>query len=212
MELEKYIWSLDISTTNLGSSLWNNKGKLIELKHLELKINKNIPPEDRIIHKAEIFKKYCVEYKERILQELNGDIINIIVEEPLQNTPVNINTTALLLGFNGIATYILYEVFSIIPIKISVYESRKLFLPEIVYISHKKNKKTSVVEIKETLSFPPKYKNDKKRYIWEKVAKLEPQIEWVYKKDSKEPKDICYDLSDSYACGHAYFKKIGILK
>ncbi len=81
--MEKYIWSLDISTTNIGSALWDNKGKLIELKHLELKTDKNVPVEDRDIHKAEIFRKYVLEFKERILQELNGELVAIVVEEPL---------------------------------------------------------------------------------------------------------------------------------
>ena len=64
--MEKYIWSLDISTTNIGSTLVNMKGKLIELKHLELKLSKDINITDRIIHKAEIFRKYVEDFKKRI--------------------------------------------------------------------------------------------------------------------------------------------------
>ena len=81
--MENYIWSLDISTTNIGMALWNSKGKLIELKHLELKTDKNTPVENRDLYKAEIFKKYVLEFKERILHELNGKITHIVVEEPL---------------------------------------------------------------------------------------------------------------------------------
>ena len=66
--MEKYIWSLDISTTNIGSALWSDKGKLIELKHLELKNNKDIDAEDRVIYKAEIFKNYVQEYKNYVLK------------------------------------------------------------------------------------------------------------------------------------------------
>jgi len=40
----KYSISLDVSTTNVGVALWNESGKLIELKHLELKIAKDILP------------------------------------------------------------------------------------------------------------------------------------------------------------------------
>lgn len=202
--MEKYIWSLDISTTNIGSALWDYNGKLIELKHLELKIDKNVDIEHRDIHKAEIFKKYVLEYEERTLNELNGEITNIIVEEPLGGSN-NANTVSLLFGFNGICRYILYTIFGIYPTKISVYESRKLFCPELV--------KTSVVkgEKKETLSFPPEYRNEKKLYIWKKVCKFEPQIEWFYKKDGK-PKDMCFDMSDSYAVGYAGLKRLGIIK
>jgi hypothetical protein len=203
--MAKYIWSLDISTTNIGSALWDSKGKLIELKHLELKIDKDVNVEDRDIHKAEMFKAYAIDYKERISKELNGEIIHIIVEEPLGGSN-NQNTVSLLFGFNGICRYILFEIFGIYPKKISVYDSRKLFLTELVKTTYKKGEKV------ETLSFPKEYLKDKKLYIWEKVCKLEPQIEWFYKKNSTEPKEMCFDMSDAYAVGHAGLKLLGILK
>lgn len=203
--MEKYIWSLDISTTNIGSALWDDNGKLIELKHLELKTPKDVPIDYRDIHKAEIFRKYAIEYKERILNELNGEIIHIIVEEPLGGSN-NANTVSLLYGFNGICRYILFTIFGIFPIKISVYDSRKAFCSELVKVTYKKGEK------KETLSFPPEYRDEKKLYIWKKVSKLEPQIEWFYKKDSTEPKDMCFDMSDSYAVGYAGLKQLGIIK
>lgn len=203
--MEKYIWSLDISTTNIGSALWDKNGKLIELKHLELKLGKDISVEDRILHKAEIFRRYATDYKERILRELNGEIVQIVVEKPLGGSN-NSNTVSMLYGFNGIVVYILYKIFNIYPKNISVYDSRKLFCNELVHTEKRKG------ELVEVLSFPPEYGKEKKLYIWEKVRKLEPQIEWFYKKDSNEPKDMCFDLSDSYAVGYAFLKQIGIIK
>ncbi len=204
--MEKYIWSLDISTTNIGFALWDSKGKLIELKHLELKLGKDVPIEDRDIRKAECFRKYALDFKERLLDQLNGELIHIIVEEPLGGSN-NPTTASLLFGFNGICRYILFKIFEIYPIKISVYDSRKIFCDELVKVSYKKGEKI------ETLSFPEKYKNDKKLYIWEKVCKLEPQIEWFYKKDTiDQPRDMCFDMSDSYAVGHAGLKLLGIIK
>jgi len=200
----KYIWSLDISTTNIGMALWSDKGKLIELKHLELKTDKNTPVENRDIYKAEIFKKYILEFKERVLNVHNGVIDHIIVEEPLGGSN-NANTVSLLFGFNGICRYILYTVFGIYPMKISVYESRKLFCEELVKVSYVKGEK------KETLSFPPEYRKEKKLYIWKKVCNLEPQIEWFYKRNSDNPKDMCFDMSDSYAVGFAGLKKLEII-
>jgi hypothetical protein len=201
--MEKYVWSLDISTTNIGCALWDDKGKLIELKHLELKTDKDVPVEDRDMYKAEIFRKYCEDYKNYILNELNGEIIHTVVEAPLFGS-TNQNTVALLLGFNGMCRYILFQIFNKYPQKIGIYEGRKLFLDELVKTTiNKKGEKT------ETLSFPKEYIKDKKLYIWEKVYRLEPQIEWFYKKDGK-PKDICFDLSDSYTTGYAYFKIIGL--
>lgn len=202
--MEKYIWSLDISTTNIGSALWNKNGKLIELKHLELKLGKDIPVEDRDMHKAEIFRRYVEDYKERIKHELNGEITHIVVEEPLGGSN-NSNTVSLLYGFNGICRYLLFRVFNVYPKKISVYDSRKLFCSELV---HSEKRKGELVEV---LSFPPEYNKEKKLYIWKKVCKLEPQIEWFYKKDTNEPKDMCFDMSDSYAVGIAGLKQLGIL-
>lgn len=207
--MEKYIWSLDISTTNIGSALWDSNGKLIELKHLELKLSKNVPIEDRLIHKAEIFREYVLDFKERVLRDLNGDIENIVIEEPLGGSK-NPSTAALLFGFNGICTYILYQIFDIYPIKISVYDSRKAFCEELVTVLTKKNRKTGKIEKKELLSFPIEYRKNKKVYIWEKVCKLEPQIEWFYKRNG-EPKDINFDMSDAYCVGYAGLKQLGII-
>jgi len=203
--MENYIWSLDISTTNIGMTLWSNKGKLIELKHLELKTDKTTPVENRDIYKAEIFRKYVMEFKERVLYELNGEIIHIIVEEPLGGSN-NANTVSLLFGFNGICRYILHAIFNIYPMKISVYESRKIFCDELVKITYVKGQR------KETLSFPPEYIKEKKLYIWKKICSLEPQIEWFYKKDKVTPKPMCFDMSDSYAVGFAGLKKLGIIR
>ena len=201
--MEKYIWSLDISTTNIGSTLVNMRGKLIELKHLELKLSKDINITDRIIHKAEIFRKYVEDFKKRILNELNGEIIEIIIEEPLGGSN-NSNTVSLLYSFNGICTYILYKIFDIYPKKISVYDARKLFLVNLVHTEKRKG------EIVEVLSFPPEYIKEKKLYIWEKVAKLEKNIEWFYKKDGS-PKDMNYDMADSYVVSTAALITLGII-
>ena len=204
--MEKYIWSLDISTTNIGTALWDSKGKLIELKHLALKIDKKVLVADRDIHKAEIFRNYVLEFKERILNELNGEIEHIIVEEPLGGSN-NPTTASLLFGFNGICRYILYTIFNKHPLKISVYDSRKIFCSELVKTTYVKGKK------KETLSFPPEYRKYKKLYIWKKVCNLEPQIEWFYKRGTSDnPKDMCFDMSDAYCCGYSQMMKMNIIK
>jgi hypothetical protein len=202
--MENYIWSLDISTTNIGMALWDAKGKLIELKHLELKTDKNISIENRDIYKAEIFRKYVLDYKEHIINELNGIVTNIIVEEPLGGSN-NANTVSLLYGFNGICRYILYLIFEKYPMKISVHESRKLFLVNLVHTMKRKG------ELVEVLSFPLEYINEKKLYIWKKVSNLEPQIEWFYKKNSDKPKDMCYDMADSYVVGISGLITLGII-
>lgn len=204
--LSSYSLSLDISTTNVGIALWDENGKLVELKHLELNVDKDIPAEDRYIYKADLLKEYITLFKERILLEYDARIENVFVEAPLSNTPKNINTTAMLLGFNGIACYKLYEIIGVVPKKISVYDIRKIFCEEFVKTKKKKN---GTVEY--TLSFPKGWKNDqKKEYIRKKVAKLEPHINWFYTRNNTI-KDTSYDMSDAYACGYAGLKVLEII-
>ena len=201
----KYYWSLDVSTTNVGAALWDENGKLVELKHLSLKINKDVLPEFRDLHKADLLKEYAENYNELVKIKYNGTIKHVFIEAPLNNTPKNINTTALLLGFNGIARYVLYQVFGFEPEKITVHEARKLFCPELVNTTKKRDG-----TIKETLSFPLEYRKDKKKYIWEKVNNLEPQINWFYTRNNTL-KPMCFDMTDSYAVGYAGLKKMGII-
>lgn len=196
-----FSWSLDISTTNIGMALWDSKGNLIELTHLKLDSDKSVPEEIRYLEKAHIFKKHAIAFNERVNKEYNTTIQNVFVEAPLMNTPVNIETTAKLLGFNAICCYILNEIFGIPPYLISVYNSRKLFCPELV------NKKKQKGKIKETLSFPKDI--DKKVYLWNKVAKMEPSVKWHYKKDGSV-KETSYDMSDAYVVGFAGLKVFGI--
>lgn len=201
--MKKYSWSIDVSTTNLGSALWDENGALVEVRHLVLKTNKDIPEEVRYLDKAKVFKEYAVKFKKEIEETYNCEIENIFVEAPLQNTPVNIETTAKLLAFNGIVCYILDDIFGRPPYLISIYISRKLFFPE--HVTRKKVKG----EMKETLSIPKTV--DKKHYIWEKVARLYPQIEWHYKKDGISIKETSYDISDSIVVGLAGLKVMGII-
>lgn len=205
MEKNKYIWSLDLSTTNVGAALWNEKGELIELKHLELKTDKNTPVGHRDITKANVFKTYVNNLKTRMETELNGEIIEVIIEECLGGS-VNSKTVAMLYEFNGICRYIIHSILNVIPIKISVHESRKLFFPEYV---HPVKRKGVMVDV---LSFPDEYKDNKKLCIWEKVCKLYPNIDWIYKADGVTPKDMCFDMSDSIVVGIAGLKQLEIIK
>lgn len=202
-DANKFSWSLDISTTNIGMTLWDRDGKLMDIRHLKLDVDKSVPEEVRYLDKARTFREYVTKFRIEIKALYGGDIENIFVEAPLMNTPVNIETTAKLLAFNGIACYILHEIFGIPPYLISVYQSRKLFCPELVHVKKVKGK------IKETLSFPKDV--DKKVYIWEKVSKQYPEIQWHYKKDGSI-KETSYDMSDSVAVGYAGLKVLGIIK
>lgn len=195
--MKKYSWSLDISTTNVGMALWDEKGTLLELNHLQLKVDRLIPQEDRDISKADLFKDYIIAFKDRVKEEYDAVIDNIFVESPLQNTPKNINTTALLLGFNGMARYVLFEVFGVPPLKITVHQARKIFCPEFI---HKQKRKGEMVEV---LSFPKGWKSkEKKEYLRVKVSYLEPDVSWNYTRNGTI-KETSYDMSDAYVVGIA---------
>jgi len=202
-EYKKFYWSLDLSTTNVGMALWDSNGNLVELKHLQLKTDRKIPEENRYIYKANMFKEYCKVHKEHVKKKYNAVIEQVIIEKPLSNTKVNINTTALLLGFNGIACYILYEIFDNPPLLVTVHQARKIFLPE--FISKKG-----------TLSFPKGWASkEKKFYIWQKVSEMEPDVKWFYGKTIKgKPtvKDESFDMSDGYVVGYAGLIILGIIK
>jgi hypothetical protein len=201
--------SLDISTSNVGIALWNEVGKLIEVRHLVLKTPKQIPEENRYLYKAKLLKQYFEEYVVKIEEDYQARVVNIFIEAPLSDTPVNINTTAKLLAFNGIACYIINEIFNIEPFLITIYQARKLFCTELI---KKVKRKGEMVDV---LSFPKGV--DKKDYIWQKVSKLEPQIKWIYKVDKHKKitdkiHQKSYDISDAYAVGIAGLKVLGILK
>lgn len=184
--------SLDISTSNIGIVLFDNNNNYYSSKHIELKEYNNL------IDKALFFKN--------ILIDLNlSNLTDIYIEAPLSSTGVNINTTALLLSFNGMCNYICYEVFNIKPELITLHEARKNFLPE--FIKEKINKKTN--EVKETLSFPKNMKTkDKKEYIYNKVKELNIKennyneeiklIKWFKNKRTGTIDERNFDISDSY--------------
>ena len=52
---------------------------------------------------------------------------------------------------------------------------------------------------------------DKKYVLWEEVAKLEPQITWIFDKKNKLKKET-FDMSDAYVAARGYMAKTGIWK
>jgi hypothetical protein len=198
----KYYISFDISTTNVGMSIFSDNGKLIGLKHLKLNTDKSIPEYQRYIVKSLLFREYIENINKYIINDLDGEVMGVFVEEPLIMSN-NSFTSALLQKFNGISCYLIYSVFDIIPELITVHDSRRIFCPEFVTVKYRKGEKI------ETLSFPKNI--DKKVYIWEKVNKVEKNIEWLYDKKGNISKDS-YDLSDSYCVGYSMLKIKGIIK
>lgn len=193
----RYTCSFDLSTSNVGIALFDNTNKLVELEHLTLKHKKDHNDSERELYKAEVFYDYMKNYKEYIFNNYNGVVDRVFIEDPLGGSN-NAFTVAKLHSFNGMGRYILYKIFGVIPEKITVHESRKIFCPE--FISEKKVKG----EIKKVLSFPTNI--DKKEYIFKKVSNLHPEIQWRYDKNNNLSK-INYDMSDAYCVGYAGLNK-----
>jgi hypothetical protein len=90
----------------------------------------------------------------------------------------------------------IYDVLGIVPDFISTYNSRKFAFPELV----KENDKGKFV----LFGGLPK-DIDKKVVIWELVAKMEPQITWLYTKNNTLKKEN-FDQTDAYSAALGYMK------
>ena len=188
------VLGLDISTKTIGWALFDiQTSELLELTHIspvpkpkeECKIKE-------LLLKSEIFKSKLDSYK-------GLGITKVVIEEPLLNSN-NIRTVQTLLRFNSFLCKIIYDSLGIVPDFISTYESRKNAFPELV----QENDKGKFV----LFGGLPK-DIDKKMIIWEKVAKREPQINWLYTKNNTLKKEN-FDQTDAYCCvlGHMNQLKI----
>lgn len=189
--MEIYL-GFDISTTCIGISLFTDDGNLLEIRHLVLESDSDVLPEHRFIAKANIFKDYIEEFKKY-------KILDIFIEEPLGMSN-NQNTSNLLMKFNGVCSYILYNELNILPKFKSVHDIRKLVCPELV----KPNKQGKL-----TLQFPKEI--DKKDYIFNKMKNKYKNIEWLYNKKGKLEK-YNYDMSDAIAVTASFLIEKNIIK
>lgn len=190
------VLGLDVSTTTIGVALFDIQSKeLLELTHVSpLPKPKQDNKIFELIQKSEIFRIKLEEYK-------NLGVTKVIIEEPLLNSN-NIYTVQTLLRYNSFVTKQIYDTLGIVPDYISTYNSRKFAFPELV----KENDKGKFV----LFGGMPK-DIDKKMIIWEKVAKKEPQINWVYTKNNTLKKEN-FDMSDAYCCVLGYMKQQEIWK
>lgn len=179
------VLGLDISTRTIGWSLFDIQTKeLLELTHISPrpKIEKGEDKIKELLLKSEVFGEKLKEYK-------NLGIVRVIIEEPLINSN-NVYTVQTLLRFNSFVFKEIYNILGIVPEFISTYNSRKYAFPDLV----KENDKNKFV----LFGGLPK-DVDKKMIIWEKVAKLEPQIKWLYTKNNTLKKEN-FDQTDAYTC------------
>jgi len=191
------VLGLDISTKTIGWALFDiQTEELLELTHVSPrpKVDKDEDKLKELLLKSEIFSEKLKEYKDL-------GIVRVIIEEPLLNSN-NVYTIQTLLRFNSFVFKEIYNILDIVPEFISTYNSRKFAFPELV----KENDKKKFV----LFGGLPK-DVDKKMIIWDKVAKREPQIKWLYTRNNTLKKEN-FDQTDAYACVLGFMRTKGIWK
>jgi hypothetical protein len=191
------VLGLDVSTRTIGWALFDIQSReLLELTHIsprpKSKENQDNSKIKDLLLKAEVFNTKLLEYK-------NLGIVRVIIEEPLLNSN-NINTVQTLMRFNSFICKEIYDILGIVPEFISTYNSRKFAFPELV----QQNDKGKFV----LFGGLPK-DIDKKMIIWEKVDKLEPQIQWLYTKNNTLKKEN-FDQTDAYCCVLGFMNQIEV--
>lgn len=178
------VLGLDISTKTIGWALFDiQTEELLELTHVSPrpKVDKDEDKLKELLLKSEIFSEKLKEYK-------GLGIVRVIIEEPLLNSN-NVYTIQTLLRFNSFVFKEIYNILDIVPEFISTYNSRKFAFPELVQENDKKK----------FVLFGGLPKDvDKKMIIWDKVAKREPQIKWLYTRNNTLKKEN-FDQTDAYA-------------
>ena len=191
------VLGLDISTKTIGWALFDiQTEELLELTHVSPrpKVDKDEDKLKELLLKSEIFSEKLKEYKDL-------GIVRVIIEEPLLNSN-NVYTIQTLLRFNSFVFKEIYNILDIVPEFISTYNSRKFAFPELVQENDKK---------KFVLFGGVPKDVDKKMIIWDKVAKREPQIKWLYTRNNTLKKEN-FDQTDAYACVLGFMRTKGIWK
>lgn len=191
------VLGLDISTKTIGWALFDiQTEELLELTHVSPrpKVDKDEDKLKELLLKSEIFSEKLKQYK-------NLGIVRVIIEEPLLNSN-NIYTIQTLLRFNSFIFKEIYNILDIVPEFISTYNSRKFAFPELVQENDKK---------KHVLFGGLPKDVDKKMIIWDKVAKREPQIKWLYTRNNTLRKEN-FDQTDAYTCALGFMRSKGIWK
>lgn len=209
------VLGLDVSTKTIGIALFEDKGNYGELKLLHHVSPK--PKNPKPSYKIEELTRKCKVFEEEFLDKyLDIGVNNVVVEEPLVSAR-NAYTVATLLKFNGMICKSIYDSMGIIPQFISSYDARAYSFPDLMQKS--KYKKTGELRSeKERKKLNPvlfgayPHDVDKKKVIWDRVSSVEPDINWVYKKDGETLKKENFDMTDAYAAVWGYMVKEGYWK
>ena len=208
---KQIILACDISTKTIGITLLiddgSDYGKIIEMTHISPKVSSKIKGIKALCEKKIIFDDFIKEFKGK-------NIDRVVFEEPLLSSN-NKNTVGTLLRFNGMLSSSVYEILGIAPDFISSYDARKYSFPDLMSV-RKKAKSEVLYESKKIIksvknanftlfgSYP--WDIEKKHVIQQKVAKIFPNIEWLYDKNDKL-KEENFDATDSYVAALGFVNK-----
>ena len=161
--------------------------------------------------RADEFKTLITNIKNK-----HEDIDIVVIEEPLANTVVNINTTATLLRFNGMVSMLVYEILGVMPHYISSLDARRYGFPEISVVRRfdKKgdlyDRDKILKDIKKNAAVPfgdHPWDVDKKKVIWDCIDKRLPNLPWAVNRTGGFDKTN-YDTSDSIALIAGYVNMV----
>lgn len=210
--MENYILGLDISTSTVGASVFEDlghKGELVMFTHFDFN-SKNLPilPDtqlERLIIKGEACLSWIKEFKKLY------NITKVVVEEPLayaSNTPVIGGMLAL---FNEYLSDKVSKLFNVEVVFVSVRDSRIYGLPELYkkrVTKGKVSKNPSLFGGFPTKVLGKKFSKYKKLVVMYQLCKRFPEIAWelnsVYNINNKN-----FDRSDSAVVVLAHMSMIG---
>jgi len=176
------IAAFDISTSTLGYTILDDKGKIVELNHLDLKKTSGF------FECADKFAELCDSLKKKY------KLTFIAVEAPKKNFAfgkTSVDTIVLLLRFNGVCCYILRDRFGIEPIMISEGHARTMCGLKFKNLLNDKGKK---IPRKEQAFAQMMLKPEFKDWPWE------------FKRTGRI-KDYHLDQMDSYIIGKSFYEE-----
>lgn len=174
---EKFYIGLDISTSVVGISLFNNNKELLDLRFIDLRKIKCY------FSKADLVRSVFINIEKEF--DICTFDVEIFIEESLQSFRRGLSSAKTLMQlarFNGVVSQISYESFKAVPFYINVNTARKSLGIKIDKNSDKSTKDQIFDWVKSRIEFD-----------WPtKVLKSGP------KKGSVKFNETCYDISDAY--------------
>lgn len=193
--MDNLIMGLDVSTSCVGISIFNETGELVELTHANPSHNYDtLNQMENLDYKANILKEFFLEKKWH-----HKKIKKIIIEEPLMAATGTAHVAAMLNQFHGIFYVKLRELFkdNTKIFYINEYDARLNAFPELSEYDQKRKKDILWRPIPHKIN-GHSIKEYRKMLILLLVAQKFPEISWSLN-NNKTINKKNYDMADSVA-------------